>query len=69
MRNTKAKNKVSLDHLVYNVMAIEIDDPMDKLIKSKTCTIRKPVDLISLSEEEIKDLKFWGVMMTRLQFY
>ena len=59
-KNTKAKNKVSLEHLVYNVMAIEVDDPMDKLIKSKTCTIRKPADLISLSEQEIKDLKYLG---------
>ena len=60
MRNAKAKNKALLDHLVYTVMAIEVDDPMDKLIKSKTCTIRKPADLISLSEEEIKDLKYLG---------
>ena len=59
-KNTKAKNKVSLEHLVYNVMTIKVDDPMDKLIKSKTCTIRKPADLISLSEEEIKDLKYLG---------
>ena len=60
MRNTKAKNKASLEHLVNNVMAIETDDPLDKLIKSKTCTIRKLADLISLSEEEIKDLKYLG---------
>ena len=59
-KNTKAKNKVSLEHLVYNVIAIEIDDPLDKLTKSKTCTIRKPADLISLSEQEIKDLKYLG---------
>ena len=53
MRNAKAKNKVSLEHLVYNVMAIEVDDPMDKMLKAKTCTIRKPADLISLTDVEI----------------
>ena len=33
MRNTKVKNKASLEHLEYTVMAIEVDDPMDKMIK------------------------------------
>ena len=65
----KTKNKASLEHLVYNVMAIEVDDPMDKILKAKTCTIRKPIDLISLTDEEIKELNIWEVMMTKLQLH
>ena len=53
MRNSKAKNKVSVDCLEYTVMAIEIDDPMDKMLKAKTSTIQKLTNLISLTDKEI----------------
>ena len=59
-RNSKERNKQLLEHLVYNVLCVEENDPMDKLLKCKTCTIRKPFDLIHMTYEEIKALKYPG---------
>ena len=59
-RNSKEKNKQLLEHLVYNVICVEENDPMDKMLKCKTCTIRKPFDLLHMTYEEIKALKYPG---------
>ena len=60
IRNSKEKNKQLLEHLVYNVLCVEENDPMDKLLKCKTCTIRKLFDLLHMTYEEIKALKYPG---------
>ena len=57
-RNSKEKNKQLLEHLVYNVLCVEENDPMDKMLKCKTCTIRKPYDLLYMADEEIKALTY-----------
>ena len=59
-RNSKEKNKQLLEHLVYNVLCVEENDPMDKMLKCKTCTIRKPFDLLHMTYEEIKALTYPG---------
>ena len=59
-RNSKVKNKQWLEHLVYNVLCVEENDPMDKMLKCKTCTIRKPYDLLYMADEEIKALTYPG---------
>ena len=48
-RSNEAKNIAILDHLVCSVMAVEEDDPMDKILKNKNYTIRKLSNLINLS--------------------
>ena len=59
-RNAKGKNKQILEHLVYNVLCVEEDDPVDKMLKCKTCTIRKPFDLIYMPYEHIHKLTYPG---------
>ena len=59
-RNSKEKNKQLLEHLVYNVLCVEENDPMDKMLKCKTCTICKPFDLLHMTYEEIKALTYPG---------
>ena len=52
-KELKRRNKQLLEYLVYNVLCVEENDPMDKLLKCKTCTIRKPFDLIHMTYEKI----------------
>ena len=59
-RNSKEKNKQFLEHLVYNILCVEENDPLDKMLKCKTCTICKPVDLLYMPDEEIKALTYPG---------
>jgi len=59
-RNAKEKNKQLLEHLVYNVLCVEENDPMDKMLKCKTCTIHKPYDLLYMMYEEIDKLAYPG---------
>ena len=59
-RSAKEKNKQLLEHLVYNVLCVEENDPMDKMLKCKTCTIRKPYDLLHMTYEEINKLTYPG---------
>ena len=47
-RNSKERNKQLLEHLVYNVLCVKENDPMDELLKCKSCTISKPFDSLHI---------------------
>ena len=59
-RNLKEKNKQLLYHLVYSVLCVEENNPMDKMLKCTTCTIYKPFDILHMTYEEIQKLTYPG---------
>ena len=44
LRGNKNTNKALLDHLDYDIMAVQKDDLIDRILKDRNFIIRKPTD-------------------------